>query len=77
MRQLYNRFSARSRSLGYFEVDDVATTVERMRAHATVETEPHVIFRHEDDALGPAGREEVQAFLRDSEGNTVGLIGFA
>jgi methylmalonyl-CoA/ethylmalonyl-CoA epimerase len=38
--------------------------------------EPQVIFVHADDTLGPAGTAEVQAFVRDSEGNTVGLVGF-
>ena len=37
---------------------------------------PHVIFRHEDDTLGPADHEEWQAFIKDSEGNTVGLVAF-
>ena len=32
------------------------------------------IFRHADDNLGPAGMEEWMAFVKDSEGNTVGLI---
>ncbi len=35
-----------------------------------------MIFAHEDDTIGPAGHEEWQAFIRDSEGNTVGLIAF-
>lgn len=60
----------------YLQVEDVDDAVERMRPHATIVSEPHVIFRHEDDRLGPAGFDEVQAFLTDSEGNTVGLIGF-
>ena len=34
----------------------------------TIEAEPHVIFRHEDDTLGPAGTAEWMAFVRDSEG---------
>jgi methylmalonyl-CoA/ethylmalonyl-CoA epimerase len=33
-----------------------------------------VIFTHEDDALGPAGTAEWQAFVRDSEGNLLGLV---
>ena len=39
--------------------------------------EPHQIFTHEDDRLGPAGMAEWQAFIEDSEGNTVGLVSFA
>jgi methylmalonyl-CoA/ethylmalonyl-CoA epimerase len=35
-----------------------------------------VIFHHDDDALGPAGHDEWQAFIRDSEGNLVGLVSF-
>jgi len=35
---------------------------------------PHQIFAHDDDTLGPAGTQEWQAFVRDSEGNTVGLV---
>lgn len=62
-------------ALHYFLVDDVAGTVERLRAAGVaIESEPHVIFTHQDDRLGPAGTEEVHAFVRDSEGNLVGLI---
>jgi methylmalonyl-CoA/ethylmalonyl-CoA epimerase len=60
----------------YLDVDDVHATVERMRPHAEITGEPHVIYRHDDDTLGPAGAEELQAFLLDSEGNTIGLVGF-
>jgi methylmalonyl-CoA/ethylmalonyl-CoA epimerase len=35
-----------------------------------------VIFTHHDDKLGPAGHDEWQAFILDSEGNTVGLVAF-
>jgi methylmalonyl-CoA/ethylmalonyl-CoA epimerase len=45
----------------------------RERGHE-IETEPHVIFTHADDTLGPAGHAEWMAFLRDSEGNLVGVI---
>jgi methylmalonyl-CoA/ethylmalonyl-CoA epimerase len=62
-------------SLIYLRVDDVATTVERLRAAGVaVVSEPHVIFRHTDDRLGPAGTDELMAFITDSEGNTVGLV---
>jgi predicted enzyme related to lactoylglutathione lyase len=62
-------------ALHYYLVDDVEATVERLRAAgATVVGEPHVIFQHRDDSLGPAGTDEVQAFVRDTEGNLVGLI---
>ena len=62
-------------ALHYFPVDDIDATVARLRAAgATVEGEPHVIFGHDDDTLGPAGTDEWQAFVRDSEGNLVGLV---
>lgn len=62
-------------SLQYFAVDDIDATVSRLRERGVpVESEPHVIFTHEDDTLGPAGSAEWQAFVRDSEGNLVGLV---
>ena len=63
-------------SMLYLEVADVRRTVETMRSRTEVVTEPHEIFTHEDDALGPAGTTEWQAFVTDSEGNTVGLVSF-
>ena len=62
-------------ALLYLAVDDVEGTVERLRAAGvSVEGEPHVIFTHEDDTLGPAGTDEWMAFVRDSEGNLIGLV---
>ena len=62
-------------ALHYLAVDDVEATVERLRAAGVaVEGEPHMIFGHDDDTLGPAGSDEWQAFVRDSEGNLVGLV---
>lgn len=62
-------------ALLYLEVADIQATVERLRAAGTaIIGEPHMIFVHEDDALGPAGTEEWQAFVTDSEGNTLGLV---
>ena len=59
----------------YVRVDDIEATVERLRkAGVQVEGEPHVIFSHDDDTLGPAGTDEWMAFVRDSEGNLVGLV---
>lgn len=59
----------------YLQVDDIEAAVERLRAQGVrVESEPHVIFSHSDDSLGPAGAHEWQAFIRDSEGNLVGLV---
>ena len=62
-------------ALHYFEVDDIDAAVERLReGGVAVENEPHVIFGHEDDVLGPAGTDEWMAFVRDTEGNLVGLV---
>src|SRR5918997_3936614 len=53
-----------SGSLIYLRVDDVAATVERLRADGvTIVSEPHVIFSHPDDKLGPAGTDEWMAFF--------------
>lgn len=61
-------------ALLYIDVEDVEGALER--SGAKVVGKPHVIFTHENDVLGPAGMDEVQAFIEDSEGNTVGLIEF-
>ena len=59
----------------YLTVDDIDATIERLRKDGVpIEHEPHVIFSHADDTLGPAGTDEWQAFVRDSEGNLVGLV---
>ena len=70
-------------SLIYLEVRALRERVEQLRRQGvTIEGEPHVIFEHEheheheheDEGLGPAGTAEWQAFIRDSEGNLVGLV---
>ncbi len=59
----------------YLRVDDIDATLERLRAAGVpVESEPHLIFGHDDDTLGPAGTDEWMAFVTDSEGNHVGLV---
>lgn len=59
----------------YLRVDDLDATVARLaEAGVLVESEPHLIFTHANDALGPVGTDEWQAFVRDSEGNLVGLV---
>lgn len=63
-------------ALLYLRVDNVHETLERIDGLADVVTAPHVIFTHDDDTLGPPGQEEWQAFVRDTEGNTVGLVAF-
>jgi hypothetical protein len=58
--------------------DDVHQRVGQLRkAGVAIESEPHLIFTHENDVLGPAGKEEWMAFIRDSEGNLVGLVSHA
>jgi methylmalonyl-CoA/ethylmalonyl-CoA epimerase len=62
-------------ALLYLGVDDVRVRVDELAAHGvTVDTPPHLIFTHEDDSLGPAGHDEWHAFIKDSEGNLVGLV---
>lgn len=59
----------------YLSVPDIDRAVERLRdAGFPIESGPHIIFTHADDTLGPAGSAEWQAFVRDSEGNLVGLV---
>jgi methylmalonyl-CoA/ethylmalonyl-CoA epimerase len=61
-------------ALLYLQVDSVRDQVQELRGRGTpVVEEPKVIFRHADDALGPAGTDEWMAFVRDSEGNLLGL----
>lgn len=62
-------------ALLYLAVDDVRERVIDLRAAGVaVDSEPHIIFSHADDTLGPTGTDEWQAFIRDSEGNLVGLV---
>lgn len=62
-------------ALVYLAVPDVHTSVEELRGRGIeVVTEPHVIFRHDDAVLGPAGTDEWMAFVIDSEGNILGLV---
>jgi predicted enzyme related to lactoylglutathione lyase len=58
----------------YLAVDDVHEALERVRGRAEVVSEPRVIFHHDDDRLGPSGSDEWHAFIRDPEGNLVGLV---
>ncbi|CAI9409024.1 VOC family protein [Aestuariimicrobium sp. T2.26MG-19.2B] len=60
--------------LVYLRVESVRREVERLRTEGVViETEPHVIFTDTDGTFGEAGVDEWMAFVRDSEGNLVGL----
>jgi len=59
----------------YFQVESVRERIEQLRAAGVpVESEPHVIFSHEDDSLGPTGTDEWMGFVRDPDGNLVGLV---
>lgn len=59
----------------YLRVPSVRSAVEELRGEGIqVVSEPHVIFRHDTDALGPAGHDEWQGFITDTEGNSVGLV---
>lgn len=65
-------------SIVYLRAPGVRKRIEELRqAGVTIESDPHIIFRHEDDTLGPSGTDEWQAFVRDSEGNLIGLVDFA
>jgi methylmalonyl-CoA/ethylmalonyl-CoA epimerase len=59
----------------YLAVPDLEGTVARLRAAGVrVEREPHLRFEHVDDSLGPAGSAEWHAFVRDEDGNLIGLV---
>jgi methylmalonyl-CoA/ethylmalonyl-CoA epimerase len=63
------------RALLYLEVPDVRRSVVELKGRGVdVVADPHIIFSHSDGLLGPAGTDEWMAFIRDSEGNTVGLV---
>lgn len=63
-------------ALVYFKVDNVHETLERLAGLIEVVTPARMVFVHEDNVLGPEGLEEWQAFIRDTEGNTVGIVAF-
>ena len=59
----------------YLRVPDMDAAMTRLRSRGVpIESEPHLIFTHADGTLGPAGAQEWQAFVRDSEGNVIGLV---
>jgi methylmalonyl-CoA/ethylmalonyl-CoA epimerase len=63
------------RALLYLQVPDVRASVQELAARGVeVVDAPHVIYSHTDGRLGPAGTDEWMAFVRDSEGNTLGLV---
>lgn len=62
-------------ALLYYSVDNLPTMLDRLREQGVkVTAEPHVIFTHDSDVLGPIGTQEWHAFVADSEGNQVGLV---
>jgi methylmalonyl-CoA/ethylmalonyl-CoA epimerase len=63
------------RALLYLDVPDVRKSVDELTDRGVeVVAPPRVIYSHTDGLLGPAGTEEWMAFIRDSEGNTLGLV---
>jgi len=58
----------------YLGVPDVREAVARMRSTGvTIDTDAHRIHVDKDGVFGEPGWEEWMAFIRDSEGNLVGL----
>ena len=63
-------------SVIYLLVDDLPAHVEQLRAVGVdIVSEPHDIFTDTDGVFGGDWLVESQAFIRDSEGNLVGLVG--
>lgn len=63
------------RALLYLGVPDVRKTVDELTGRGVeLVTAPHIIYTHNDGVLGPHGTDEWMAFIRDSEGTTVGLV---
>ena len=60
-------------ALLYLRVDSFEAALARI-GDVEIVSSAHAIFTHTTDTLGPAGFEEWQTFIRDSEGNVVGLI---
>ena len=62
-------------SMIYLQVDDLAQRLDVLRAAGVdVVSEPHDIFTDTDGVFGGDWKVESQAFIRDSEGNLVGLV---
>ena len=62
-------------ALLYLCVDDLESAVARVGDVESLST-AHRLFTHDTNTLGPIGQEEWQSFIRDPEGNTVGLVEF-
>jgi methylmalonyl-CoA/ethylmalonyl-CoA epimerase len=62
-------------ALLYLAVDDLDARADALAAGGVeVVTQPHRIHRDDDGTFGAAGEEEWMAFVKDSEGNLVGLV---
>jgi methylmalonyl-CoA/ethylmalonyl-CoA epimerase len=61
-------------ALLYLRVDDIVAKLDDLRGRGVEIThEPHLIFPDTDGMFGPPRQDEWMAFIRDSEGNLVGL----
>jgi len=61
-------------ALLYLRVDEIDRRFAELRAAGVdLVDEPHLIHRDEDGQFGRPGGEEWMVFLRDSEGNLLGL----
>jgi len=62
-------------SMLYLDVDDIDATVAALRdAGVEFEQDAHRIHTDADGSFGTPGTEDWMAFLRDSEGNLLGLV---
>jgi len=58
----------------YLRVPNVAEAVEKLRSTGTeIQGEPHIIFDDTEGTFGEAGEVEWMAFIKDPDGNTIGL----
>ena len=61
-------------ALIYLRVEDARESADRMRGNGVqIETEPHRIHVDDQGVFGEPGWEEWMTFIRDGEGNLVGL----
>ena len=63
-----------AKSMIYLEVENVVATVHELRERGvTIEIEPHIVFPDPKGIFESPGNEWL-AFIKDSEGNLVGLM---
>ena len=61
-------------ALIYLRFDDVRAAAGKLRASGVaIESEPHIIHTDADGMFGPPGWQEWMTFIKDSEGNLIGL----